>query len=224
MANTMISSTLLRRVAASVICMLPLAGYALSEDPLDMIYEAPYVPPSRDNNLVALAAPVNASPCNLSFQLTDNRPSKTTVGGVFFMLGHPGSTPINVQSVRSGDGLQWLRGAVRSVQTQRISVAEGAITHSSSVAQLGLEVQLQLAHAWSEGMNLASTVVLEARYRAPTGDVKRTYVGQGMKANWAFGNGEFMGVLNAAMADAVAFLAQDVGTLCEGRSLSASLP
>lgn len=207
----------LNRAAAGIACMLPLASYALSEEPLDMIYESPYV-------ATAQATPVTARPCALSLQLKDIRPSKTTLGANIFMLGQAGSTPIVVQSIRGGDGLPWLRGAMHSLKTQRISFAESAITSESNAAVSSLEVQLQLAQAWPEGMNLASTVVLEVQYRAPTGDLKRTYVGQGMKANWANGNSEFMGVLNSAMADAVALLAQDVAAVCEGRALSASLP
>lgn len=203
--------------------MFPLAGHALSEEPLDMIYEAPYVSASRDA-VGAVTSPSTAKPCALSLQLKDIRPSKTTLGANIFMLPQVGGTPLMVQSIRSGEGLPWLRGAVRSLQTHGISLAESANAQESSAAQPGLEVQLQLAHAWPEGMNLASAVVLVAQYRAPAGDAKRTYVGQGMKANWANGNGEFMGVLNAAMADAIAALAQDVVSLCEGRALTASLP
>jgi len=216
-------STFSMRIAAGVACMLPLASHALSEEPLDMIYEAPYVSVSRDA-VGAVASPSTGKPCALSLQLKDIRPSKTTLGATIFMLPQVGGTPLMVQSIRCGYGLPWLRGAVRTLQTQRISVAESAIAQESSTAQLGLEVQLQLAHAWPEGMNLASTVVLVAQYRAAAGDVKRSYVGQGMKANWANGNGEYMGVLNAAMADAMAALAQDVVSLCEGRALAAALP
>ncbi|WP_298211683.1 hypothetical protein [Acidovorax sp.] len=217
-------TTSLRRAAASVACMLPLWCYALSEEPLDMIYEAPPVSsPSRDDSGAAVV-PLASRPCALSFQLTDVRPSKTTLGAGIFMLGHAGGTPIAMQSIRGGDGLPWLRGAMRSLQNQRISLAESAIAQDSTATGQNVGVQLQLAHAWPEGMNLAATVVLEARYRAPTGDLKRTYVGQGMKLNWANGDGEFMGVLNAAMADAITFLARDVVSLCEGRALTASLP
>lgn len=216
-------STFSMRVAAGVACMLPLVGHALSEQPLDMIYEAPYVSASRDT-LGAATSPLTAKPCAVSLQLKDIRPSKTTLGGTIFMLPQVGGTPLMVQSIFGGDGLQWLRGAVHSLQIQRVIVAESTVAQKSSAAQLGLEVQLQLAHAWPEGMNLASTVVLVTQYRAPTGDMKRTYVGQGMKANWANGNGEYMGVLNAAMADAIAALAQDVVSICEGRALATSLP
>lgn len=216
-------STLSMHLAAVVACMLPVAAHALSEDPLDMIYEAPSVSASRDA-LGNVALPLTTKPCAVSLQLKDIRPSKATLGANIFMLSQAGGTPLMVQSIRGGDGLPWLRGAISSLQTQQIRLAESANAHEPSVAQLGIEVQLLLAHAWPEGMNLASTVVLSTQYRAPTGDVHRTYVGQGMKANWANGNGEFMGVLNAAMTDAMTALAQDVGSLCEGRALAASLP
>lgn len=216
-------STLSMHLAAAVACMLPLASYALSEEPLDMIYEAPSVSASRDaSGIVAL--PLTTRPCAVSLQLKDIRPSKTTLGANIFMLAQAGATPLMVQSIRGSDGLPWLRGASRSLQTQQIRVAESGNAHDLSAAQLGIDVQLLLAHAWPEGMNLASTVVLSTQYRTPAGDVHRTYVGQGMKANWANGNGEFMGVLNAAMTDAMAALAQDVGSLCEGRALAASRP
>lgn len=224
MKASMLGTTIfLSRAATGIALLLPLASHALSEEPLDMIYEPPHVSPTRDVPGVA-AAPPTGRPCSLSLLLQDIRPSKTTLGASIFMLGQTGGTPIAVQSIRGGDGLSWLRGAMSSLQTQRISLTEIASAPDPATAGLGLGVQLLLAQAWPEGMNLASTVVLEVQYRVPTGDVKRTYVGQGMKANWANGNSEFMGVLNAAMADAMVSLAQDVVSICDGRVLAASLP
>lgn len=224
MVRAIFNPTVLARVAASAVCMLPLSGHALSEQPLDMVYEPPQAARPRDG-LEPVVAPLVARPCALVVQLADMRVSKTTLGGNIFMLAQAEGTPVVMQSIRGGDGLPWLRGAMRSLQTQGFSVAENAAeTADPASAKLGMEVQLRLAQAWSVGLNLASTVVVEARYRVPAGDVTRTYVGQGMKANWANGDGEFMGVLNAAMADAVAALGQDAANLCEGRTLSASLP
>lgn len=222
MVRSIFTPCTLARVAASAACMLPLASHALSEDPLTMVYEAPYVVHRDAAGRPMTPAPLVAKTCAVAVQLADIRTNKATLGSTTFMLGMTDSTPIVMQSIRGGDGLPWLRGAVLALQTQGFNVAENAA--NAGPAPLGIDVQLRLAQAWSEGVNLASTVIVEARYRAATGDVTRMYIGQGMNANWANGNGEFMSVLNAAMSDAVTLMAKDAATLCEGRTLAAALP
>lgn len=223
MARTISHQALMARIAAGAACVLPLVAHALSEEPLSMVYELPQVATSRDGLGPLTAQEVKRS-CALVVQLADSRASKSTLGGNAFLRLDVGGTPVVMQSIRSGDGLPWLRGAIRSLESQGFRVAEGGAAGTAAIAQVTMDIHLRMAQAWASGTNLASTVAIEARYKAPMGEAARTYVGQGMKANWANGDSEYMGVLNAAMADAVASLAQDAAGLCEGRALAASNP
>jgi hypothetical protein len=211
-------------VALSVLLAVPGLAHALTEaEPLDMVFTPAPEPAERPNGEPA-AARQFARGCTLNLpKIEDARSNKANAGNLTLMMPTVHATPRSVQSLRSGDGLAWTRGALQSVSRYGFQTVLGAPAAAAAGArQVTAAVALRLAHAWSTDLNLVSHVVLQVSYRMPGGDlVARQYHGMGTGTNWVNGNGEFMSVLNLGLEEAVRSMAGDAALLCNGKPLPA---
>ncbi|WP_260397218.1 hypothetical protein [Variovorax sp. KBW07] len=216
-------------MALAVLSALPGLAHALTEtEPLDMVF-VPAPQPAERPNGEPVAARQFARGCTLNLpKIEDARNNKANAGNLTLMMPTVHATPRSVQSLRSGDGLAWTRGALQSVSRYGFQAVLGATSATSAASpttgprQVTADVALRLAHAWSTDLNLVSHVVLQVGYRMPGGElVVRQYHGMGTGTNWVNGNGEFMSVLNLGLEEAVRSMATDAALLCEGKPLPA---
>jgi hypothetical protein len=216
-------------MALAALLAMPGLAHALTEtEPLDMVF-VPAPQPTERPNGEPVAARQFARGCTLNLpKIEDARSNKANAGNLTLMMPTVHATPRSVQSLRSGDGLAWTRGALQSVSRYGFQTVLGApaatagASGASGTRQVTADVALRLAHAWSTDLNLVSHVVLQVGYRMPGGDiVSRQYHGMGTGTNWVNGNGEFMSVLNLGLEEAVRSMASDAALLCEGKPLPA---
>ncbi|MEJ8854795.1 hypothetical protein WKW79_09470 [Variovorax robiniae] len=198
--------------------LLPCLAHAFdAAEPLNMVYMAPVAAPTtqRPNGPpVADTTAQLARNCALFLgPIEDLRSNPGTVGALMFGI----HAPMVVESIRSGDVVKWTHQALESTRAMGFQPQDGAAPTADTSNQVGASFGLRLAHAWSAGLNLVSHVVLQASFQTPDGPVTRRYHGMGTIGNWNNGNGEYMTVLNAAMANAVQSFATDAGKLCTDR-------
>ncbi|MFH0134476.1 hypothetical protein ACGLHS_29985 [Variovorax sp. VaC1] len=210
--------------ALSVFCFLPGLAHALTEEePLGMVFEPSPVPAERADGSPVMSQPQQlARSCTLYLpRIEDTRSNKANAGNLTLMMPTVHATPRSVQSLRSGDGVAWTRGALQSMSRYGFQTVLGAPPAAPvGTPQVTAEVALRLAHAWSTDLNLVSHVVLQVSYRLPGGEsALRQYHGMGTGTNWVNGNGEFMSVLNLGLEEAVRRMASDAALLCEGKPL-----
>ncbi|QNK69909.1 hypothetical protein [Variovorax sp. PAMC26660] len=216
------------RVAAAILCttcFLPGPAHALTEgEPLSMVFTPSPAPTDRSDGSPVMTQQPLAPSCTLYLpKIEDTRSNKANAGNLTLMLPTVHATPRSVQSLRSGDGIAWTRGALQSMNRYGFQTVLGAPAPTPAGArQVTADVALRLAHAWSTDLNLVSHVVLQVSYRMPGGEpVSRQYHGMGTGTNWVNGNGEFMSVLNLGLEEAVRSMASDAALLCDGKPLPA---
>ena len=204
--------------------LLPCLAHAFdAAEPLDMVYMAPVASAAtqRPNGPPVPDAVQLARNCTLYLgKIEDLRSNPGTVGALMFGI----HSPMYVESIRSGDVVKWTHQALESTRAVGFQPQDGAAPASDAGNQVGAAFGLRLAHAWSAGLNLVSHVVLQASFQTPDGPVTRRYHGMGTIGNWNNGNGEYMTVLNAAMANAVQNFATDAGKLCTDKRALAPAP
>jgi hypothetical protein len=208
----------IRCLLVAALCV-PLFAHALDEAPLTMIYEAtaPAAPNIPNQQPVRTAAAPRFAPnCRTPVRAIDDlRSNKLSVGGLVLILeANPAAVPLGAVSVRSGDGQQWLKGALSSLR------APGTAQQRASAPAQGVDVGLRLAHTWTAGMNMHSHVVLQASYPGEGGTVVvRRYHGFATKLNGWGANSEFMTTLNMGMQDALQQFANDLQRACRGEAV-----
>jgi hypothetical protein len=204
--------------------LLPCLAHAFdAAEPLSMVYMAPVASPStpRPNGPPVADASQLARNCALYLgKIEDLRSNPGTVGALMFGI----HAPMYVESIRSGDVVKWTHQALESTRALGFQPQDGVVAAPDAGNQVGASFGLRLAHAWSAGLNLVSHVVIQASFQTPDGPVTRRYHGMGTIGNWNNGNGEYMSVLNAAMANAVQNFATDAGKLCTDRRALAPAP
>ena len=202
--------------------LCPVPALALADDEaLSMVYEEPIEPAQRSNaSAVASTAPRLAQTCTLRLaKVEDLRANPANAGGVTFMLAGANSTPLATTSLKSGDGVQWTRGALQSLKSAGFQVTEAPPGATTAPRELSADAGLRLAHAWSAGLNLVSHVVLKVSYRTPAGEFTRQYHGMGTRVNWVNANTEYMSTLNLAFNQIMRNVATDAAALCHGKPL-----
>lgn len=205
------------------LCAAPGLSHALTDgEPLSMLYEEAPQPAQRPNGPPVIEPIRLAQACTLQLtKVEDLRRNKGFAANSTFMLMGPGATPLGVQSAQSGDGTQWTRLALKSLQRYGVKLEEPAGTSTTAPGQVSADVGLRLAHGWSAGLNLVSHVVLTVNYHLPGGDAVRQYHGMGTRTNWKNGNGEYMAVLNLGIDEALRSMVADFSTVCAGQTLQA---
>jgi len=223
--------TRLRLHHAAVLVLLagvltPLAHAVDENEPLSMVFESSPEPGQRPDEAPVPAFRI-AQRCTLFVARVDDiRRNKSHMGNLTRMLPTVHATPRRVESLRGGDAVPWVRDALLATRRYGFdTLAEAPPAAGLARRQLGAEVSLRLAHAWSVDLNLVSHVAIKVDYRLPGGaTVSRQYHGMGTRANWASANGEFMTVLNLGLEEAVRGMVNDAERLCDGRPLPPEAP
>lgn len=200
-------------LAACLLALSPFAHGFSQEDPLSMIYELVVRPqPTIPNVEQSAPAPMpRLEGCRLPIRnIEDVRPNKQTVGALILETA---GVPHFMGSLTSGDGTRWLKGAVESLRPPGPQLPPAGASDGE-----GVDVGLRLAHAWLGGVNIHSHVVLQAKFRAESGQIRR-YHGFASKVNGIGANAEFMTTLNMAMEDALRRWAADLQKACRGEAL-----
>ncbi|MDO9405174.1 MAG: hypothetical protein Q7T87_14165 [Polaromonas sp.] len=196
---------------ALLLGLLSNEAWALSDDLLQLKFRE-----STPINNSAVVRPLVTCAVQVA-SVKDVRRNKDSLGAVLFPSGENGTLgPIHAASLRGpGDATAWLQDALNSMQRFGID-SRGGQTSPATLSMPSLDVSLISANAWSAGINLVGHVTLAVRPSAAD-QPPRFVHGFSDAANWANGDGEFVGVLNGALDNAMQTWAADLLAQCKAR-------
>lgn len=170
----------------------------------------------RSGKTLARPAQDAGKDCTLAITyLEDHRKNRETVGGSTFRIeAFPNYAPLAVQSVRSGDGVKWMKSAAESLKRYGFDVRLPQSAEPTP-GMLPAGIKLKLAHVWTAGFSLNSHVTIEAAFATQSGPILRRYHGFGIKTNWWNANSEYMETLNLAVAEILDSLVRDASASCK---------
>lgn len=187
------------------------------KEALAMVFEDPIGESGPDRGGKALLRPAQnaGKDCVLAVtQIDDLRKNRDTVGGSTFRIeAFPNNAPLAVRSLRSGDGVKWMRSAMESMKRYGFAVQHPQVADPVP-GVLPVDISLKIAHAWTAGFTLNSHVAIEATFQTQGGKSARRYHGFGTKTNWWNANGEYMETLNLAMSEILDSLVRDASASC----------